>query len=133
MNLRRLFRLGLLWVSLAFVSACSTPPTTAAGFKASAQKKFAKGDYDGAISDSTQAIALAATDPESYYFRGCAREARNDFDGAIADYSKVIELAPNNIDAYSARGLAKEASGDLAGAATDLNKAEELKSQQSLR
>jgi Flp pilus assembly protein TadD len=133
MNSCRLIHIGLLWAFFALLSGCSTPPTTAAGFEASAQKKIAKGDYDGAIADSTQAIALAATDPEAYYCRGCARDAKCDFEGAIADYSKVIELDPTNIGAYNARGLAKEANSDLAGAAADLNKAEELKSQQSSR
>ena len=124
-----LLHLRLLWVALAFVSACSTPPTTAAGFKTSAQKKFNKGDFDGAIADYTKAIALAATDPEAYYNRGCAREAMHDFDGAIADYSKVIELDPNNADAYNNRGFAREAKGDLNGAAADLNKAAKLNLQ----
>jgi Flp pilus assembly protein TadD len=129
----RSFRLSLLWAVLAFVSACSTPPTTAAGFKASAQKKYDKGDFAGAIADSTQAIALAATDPEGYYCRGCAEEAMNDFDGAIADYDKVIALDPNNAVAYHDRGFAREAKGDLEGAAADLNKAEQLSSPQPSR
>src|SRR5579872_6401925 len=107
----RLFRLGLLWALFALVSACSTPPTTAAGFKASAQKKFNKGDYDGAIADSTKAIALAATDTEAYYCRACAEEASSDYDDAIADYSKIIELNPNNAAAYNARGFARESKG----------------------
>jgi tetratricopeptide (TPR) repeat protein len=129
-----LFHLSLLWALLVFVSACATPPpTTAAGFKASAATKFNKGDFDGAIADYTKAIALGATDPATYYNRGRAKEANNDFDGAIADYDKVIELDPNNADAYNDRGFAKEANGDLNGAAADLNKAAELKSQQSSR
>jgi tetratricopeptide (TPR) repeat protein len=132
MKLACFFRLGLLWALLAFVSACATPPpTTAADFKASAATKFDKGDYDGAISDYTNAIALGATDPATYYGRGRAKESNNDFDGAIADYSKVIELDPSNADAYHDRGFAKESKGDLEGAAADLNKAEELNSRQS--
>jgi tetratricopeptide (TPR) repeat protein len=130
----RLLHLGLLWALFALVSACATPPpTTAAGFKASAQKKYDKGDFAGAIADSTQAIALAPADPEGYYCRGCAEEAVNDFDDAIADYSKVIALDPNNAVAYHDRGFAREAKGDLEGAATDLNKAEQLNSQQPNR
>jgi Flp pilus assembly protein TadD len=131
MNSRRLLHLGLLWASLAFVSACATPPpTTAIGFEASAQGKLAKGDFDGAIADYTKAIALGATDPATYYGRARARESNNDFDGAIADYSKVIELDPNNADAYNDRGFARESKGDLDGAAADLNQAAKLKSQQ---
>jgi tetratricopeptide (TPR) repeat protein len=134
MNSRRLLRLSLLWASLVFVPACSTPPpTTAAGFKASAQKNYDQGKFDDSIADSTKAIALAPTDPEAYYFRGCAEEAMNDFDNAIADYSKVIELAPNNAAAYHDRGFARESKGDLNGAAADLNQAEELRSQQPSR
>jgi tetratricopeptide (TPR) repeat protein len=130
MNSRCLLHLGLLWALLAFVSACSTPPpTTAAGFKAAAQAKSDKGDYDGAIADYTKAIAMGATDPATYYGRGRARESNNDFDGAIADYNKVIELDPNNGEAYNDRGFAKESKGDLEGAAVDLNKAAQLKSQ----
>ncbi|HXC02522.1 MAG TPA: tetratricopeptide repeat protein [Opitutaceae bacterium] len=131
MNARRLFHLSLLWALLAFVSACATPPpTTAAGYKASAQAKSDKGDYAGAIADYTKAIALGATDPATYYGRGSAEEATDDFNGAIADYSQVIALDPNNADAYNDRGFARESKGDLDGAAADLNKAAELKSQQ---
>jgi Flp pilus assembly protein TadD len=134
MNSCRLFHLSLLWAWLAFVSACATPqPTTADGYKAAAQAKSAKGDYDGAIADYTKAIALGATDPATYDGRGRAEEAKDDFDGAIADYSKVIGLDPNNADAYNDRGFAKESKGDLDGAAADLNKAAELKSQQPSR
>jgi Flp pilus assembly protein TadD len=134
MNSRRLFRLGLLWVVFTLVSACSTPPpTTAAGYNASAQAKSDKGDYDGAIADYTKAIALGATDPATYDGRGHAKESKDDLDGAIADYSKVIELDPTNADAYNDRGFAKESKGDLDGAAADLNKAAELKSQQPSR
>jgi tetratricopeptide (TPR) repeat protein len=131
MNSRRFFHLGLLWALLSFVSACSTPPpTTAAGFDASAREKSDKGDFDGAIADYTKAIALDATDTVAYFSRARARESNNDFGGAIADYNKVIALDPHNAEAYNDRGFAKESTGDLEGAAIDLNKAEELKSQQ---
>ncbi|HWZ95547.1 MAG TPA: tetratricopeptide repeat protein [Opitutaceae bacterium] len=134
MKSSRLFRLGLFCALLAFVSACSTPPTTAAGFKASAQKKFDKGNYEGAVADFSQSIALAATDDiEVYYLRGRARESSGDVDGAIADFSKVIALDPSNAEAYNDRGFARESKGDLEGAAVDLNKAAELKLQQSGR
>jgi Flp pilus assembly protein TadD len=125
----RLFCLSLLWAWLAFVSACSTPPTTAAGFKASAKEKFDKGNFEGAIVDYSQSIALASTDDiEVYYLRGRARESTGDDAGAITDFSKVIELDPNNAQAYNDRGFAKEAMGDLEGAAADLNKAAKLNS-----
>ena len=130
MNSRRLFHLSLLLACLAFVSACATPPpTTAAGYKASAQAKSDKGDFNGAIADYTKAIALGATDPATYYARGSAEEAKGDLDGAIADYSQVIALDPHNADAYNDRGFAKESKGDLDGAAADLNQAAKLRSQ----
>jgi Flp pilus assembly protein TadD len=130
MNSRRLLHLGLLCTLLAFVSACATPPpTTAAGYDASAKAKSDQGDYDGAIADYTKAIALGATDPATYYGRGRAKESKDDLDGAIADYTKVIELDPTNADAYNDRGFARESKGDLDGAAVDLNKAAKLKSQ----
>jgi tetratricopeptide (TPR) repeat protein len=130
MKSSRVFHLVLLCAWLAFVSACSTPPpTTAAGYKASAKAKSDKGNYDGAIADYTKAIAMGATDPATYDGRGRAEEAKDDFDDAIADYSKVIGLDPNNADAYNDRGFARESKGDLDGAAADLNQAAKLKSQ----
>jgi len=130
----RSLHLSLLWALLAFVSACATPPpTTAAGFKASAATKFDKGDFDGAIADCTKAIALAAMDTEAYFYRARAKESNNDFDGAIADYDKVIQLDPNNAVAYNDRGFAKESKGDLEGAAADLNKAAKLNSPPASR
>jgi Flp pilus assembly protein TadD len=130
MNSRRLFHLGLLWASLVFVSACSTPPpTTATGFDASAREKSDKGDVAGAIADYTKAIALDPTDAVAYFSRARIRESINDFDGAIADYDKVIVLDPHNAEAYNDRGFAKESKGDLDGAAADLNQAAKLKSQ----
>jgi Flp pilus assembly protein TadD len=131
MNSSRLFHLSLLWAWLACLSACSTPPTTAAGYDASAKAKLDNGNFDGAIADFTKAIALAAADIDAYYYRGRAREAKDDFEGAIADYSKVIELDPKNVEAYNDRGLSRESNGDLAGAAADLNKAAELSLQHS--
>src|ERR1019366_6173522 len=84
---------------------------------------FNKGDFDGAISDFDQAIALNPRYSEAYYCRGIAKEGKSDLDGAIADYSQAVALNPRYAWAYFNRGSAKLEKGDLDGAIADYTQA----------
>jgi tetratricopeptide (TPR) repeat protein len=121
-----LLSLGLLPILLVFVSACSTPPMTAADYYNSARAKYDKNDFDGAIADYTKAINLDPQGPnaaDAYNSRGNAKYDKDDIDGAIADYDQAIALNPDDAIAYSNRGNAKNAKGDHNGAIADGAKA----------
>ena len=66
---------------------------------------YAKGDYDRAIADYTQALRL---DPDAvrYTNRGNAYRNKGDNDRAIADYNDALRLDPNYARAYNQRGYA---------------------------
>jgi tetratricopeptide (TPR) repeat protein len=109
---------------------------------ASADKKIAKGDWDGAIADYTKAIKLGST--LSYASRSMAKLNKKDFAGAIADCTEAIAqytsasqpsrsqedldfLANLGVITYTNCGLAKKATGKLDEAITDFTKAYELR------
>ena len=55
-------------------------------------EKAEGGDYDGAISDFTKAIAINPKYSKPYNNRGNAKSALNDKSGACGDYKKAISL-----------------------------------------
>jgi tetratricopeptide (TPR) repeat protein len=66
-----------------------------------------KGDLNGAIKDSAEAIRLKPDFALAYYNRGVARSDKGDLDGAIKDYAEAIRLKPDFALAYYNRGLAR--------------------------
>ena len=79
----------------------------------SADLKYKRGNYQGAIDDYTKAIELA------YVFRGATKFKSGDSKGGIADFDKAIEINPQNAVTYYNRGIAKQLVGDLKGACAD--------------
>jgi tetratricopeptide (TPR) repeat protein len=73
----------------------------------------ATGEYDRAIEDSTQAIALAPDYHDAYHNRGNAYAGKGEYDRAIADYKKAISLRPDDAVLYSSLGLAYAGMGKL--------------------
>ena len=77
------------------------------------------GQYDEAIADLTQAIALDPTDVPQYSIRASAYEAIGELEAAIKDYERIIELDPNFADAHYRLGLAyRELSDETAAQAS---------------
>ena len=62
----------------------------------------AKGDFDSAVINYTEAIAAKSDYAEAYFDRAAAYEHEQDFDKAIADYRKAIEIKPDYAEAYFA-------------------------------
>jgi lipoprotein NlpI len=85
----------------------------------SGSKKYAAGDYAGAITDFTQAIAADSKNGYAYHYRGLARFEQDDRAGAIADLTEAVALEPKNFFAYEQRGEARDSQGDHAGALAD--------------
>ncbi|MGD9510232.1 MAG: tetratricopeptide repeat protein, partial [Geminicoccaceae bacterium] len=94
------------------------------------------GDYDRAVSDYGQALALVPGDATAIrnlriaYIRRAAASARlGDRDAAVADYDRAIELEPNHPLAYLRRGQLALERGDRAAAVADLTRARDLDPQ----
>ena len=83
-------------------------------------------NYNGAISDYTNAIRIKPDYGYAYFKRAYSKAKLKDDYGAIADYNKAIELDPNNASAYSNRGGSKSKLKDYYGAIADSTKAIEL-------
>jgi len=81
-------------------------PTDAAGFYDRGSQWYAKGDYDKAIKDFSEAIRLAPKSrlyPRALMNRARAWRAKNEFDKAIQDYDELIRLNPKVKELYSGR------------------------------
>jgi tetratricopeptide (TPR) repeat protein len=99
-----------------------TPDSTEA-YKKRANSRYEIGDYEGAISDYTEALKTDTYDTESYFNRANARYEIGDKKGAIEDFSQIIKININDADAYFYRGKFRCELGDKQGAIEDLKKA----------
>ncbi len=91
----------------------------ALGYSERALDSVDKEDYERALADCAQAIALDPTQTIAYKVRALAYAEKGDFERAIADYSRVIELDPKDARAYYRRGRAYAERGDLDNAIAD--------------
>lgn len=82
----------------------------------------AKGEFDRAVVDLDQVIAMKGDDASTYLSRGLAYSARNRPDLALGDFNKAIELDPKHSSAYFNRGMFYEKSGDTDKAIGDYEK-----------
>lgn len=73
--------------------------------------KMSEGNYEGAISDFSQAIVFDSTNAEILFSRGFAKESIGDYKGACIDFAKSIELWPVNANGYAHYGFSKYAQG----------------------
>jgi Flp pilus assembly protein TadD len=91
--------------------------------------KEKKGDLNGAMADTNQAIKLNPKSSAAYDNRGSAKFLKGDLEGAMADFNQAIKLNPKNAIAYKDRGNAKRKQGDMSGATADFNQARKLGSK----
>ncbi|GAX36364.1 serine/threonine-protein kinase [Nodularia sp. NIES-3585] len=89
-------------------------------------KKYQAGDYQAAVEDFTQAIALDSKSALAYNKRGNAFYQLGEYQQAKADSSKAIELNPQNANAYYDRGFSLYELGKYKEAIADYTKAIEL-------
>ena len=76
-------------------------------FYKSANEKFDKEDYQGAIDDYSKIIELDPKNVDAWTQRGDTKFSLKNYHGAIDDCAKAIELDPNNTYAWAKRGEAK--------------------------
>ncbi|WP_293130282.1 tetratricopeptide repeat protein [Microcoleus sp. bin38.metabat.b11b12b14.051] len=97
----------------------SQSPARAKELLAQGSAKAQQGDKTGAIADYTQAIALNASDAETFYKRANVRYDTGAIEPAIQDYTEAIKVNPSHTKAIYNRGLAHRELGDKRGAVED--------------
>ena len=93
---------------------------------------FEKGQFDRAIHDYSQAIALTPNDVDIYGHRGYVYHQEGQHDLAIHDFNRTIALNPNDALAYMNRGNAHADKGQNERAISDYNKAIALNPDEAL-
>lgn len=91
----------------------------------SAQRKYGKKDYRGALADYNRAIDIDPNFAQGYGGRGTVKHIQlKDYRGALADYNRAIQLKPDLAIVYNFRGdLKAEQLQDYRGALADYNRA----------
>ena len=69
-------------------------------------EKLELGDYESAITELDEAIAIYPQYANAYHNRGLAKIGLGDNEGAIADFDRVIEINPEYPQVRLNRGLA---------------------------
>nr|WP_263490393.1 tetratricopeptide repeat protein [Mesorhizobium sp. CA15] len=80
-------------------------------------------DWDGAIADYGEVIALDPKQTSAYFNRGTDWSNKGDDDRAIADFNMAISLEPSDSQAYSSRGSAFLHKGKVDAAILDFQQA----------
>jgi tetratricopeptide (TPR) repeat protein len=94
----------------------------------SAYQKYAKRDYQGALADLNQSIALRPDYALAYHNRGVIKYWKlNDVPGALVDLNRSIILKPDYALAYNNRGILKQGKlHDWQGALVDFDQSIKL-------
>ncbi|NJR18724.1 MAG: tetratricopeptide repeat protein [Calothrix sp. CSU_2_0] len=95
-------------------------------FIAQAEIKFKKGDYQGAVTDFTQAINNQPQNIDAYIGRGNALSYLKDYQAAIQDYTKVINMPSESAIAYMNRAVVNCTLGEKKAANQDYKKAAKI-------
>ncbi len=87
------------------------------------------GQWQEAIADYDEAIAVDPNDGESLTGRGRAYYSLNELDAAMSDYNEAIRVAPLYSEAYYLRAIVYEVFGETKLAAADRQRARTLDPQ----
>ncbi len=83
-------------------------------------------NYNGALVEFGQALALNPRDPSAFFDMGVTRANQQDWPRAIAAYQRAIELDPSQWNYYYNLGIAFKAAGRLDEAILSYQKAKSL-------
>ncbi len=81
----------------------------------------ATGNFDAALAEMNDAVALDPKQPNSYFMRAAAFAAKKDYDKSIADLDEAIRLDASRGDFYMLRGIVFGHKGDFDRAITELD------------
>jgi tetratricopeptide (TPR) repeat protein len=86
-----------------YSSTLAANPHYAARMKISDPAQYIKAQYDSAIAEYTNAIAIDSTCVDALTNRGVIRDIHGDRNAAIEDYTRAIKINPSWADAYGKR------------------------------
>lgn len=86
-----------------------------------------RGDYDGALSDMSDAIRFMPRNAKLYFNRALLWQLKKDKDKAFEDINKALEIDARETNALNSRGILSLERGDYDGALRDLNEVVRLK------
>lgn len=90
-------------------------------------RHFYNREYDEALREYDQAIAISPLRGESYLQRGCVHAAKGSIVQAIADFDKAVAYDPRLATAFLNRGRLRIQTNELGGALEDFERALILK------
>jgi len=82
-----------------------------------------RGDYDQAIVDYSQALAICPTDAVAHNNRGFDWYRKGDYDKALADFDQAVANRVNDPNTYNNRGTIESSKGDYEKAQADFYRA----------
>jgi tetratricopeptide (TPR) repeat protein len=88
---------------------------------------YQQGNFEAAVKDYTQAIALKPNYADAFYNRGLSLYQQGNFEAAVKDFNQAIALKPYFVAALSDRGNALYRQGKLEDAIKDYTQAIALK------
>jgi tetratricopeptide (TPR) repeat protein len=114
---RRLIRVTSITVALgvsawAVYAYIASAPDRASGHYQQGIHLLGPGDFQGADTQFTQAIAIFPKYADAYLGRGKARQAAGQINAALADFEKAIAINPTLDIAYIARGTIEASQGN---------------------
>jgi tetratricopeptide (TPR) repeat protein len=83
-------------------------------------------EYDAALADYTQALALNPADDRAYTNRGNTHYVLAQYDEALADYNRALDLKPGIAETYYDRAVTQRALQAYQAALSDFTRALEL-------
>jgi tetratricopeptide (TPR) repeat protein len=113
---------GFSEASVKLRTSCADPKDATA-YYGRGTTSYAKGEYDRAVEDYSEAIRIDPKYALAYIGRGTAWRAKGEYDRAIADHSEAVRLDPKDARAYNNRGTAWYAKGEYDRAIADYNEA----------
>src|SRR5215510_13151172 len=87
------------------------------------ERRVRGGDFELAIADFGQAIALQPDNALGYHLRGNAWSSKGELDRALVDYDVAINFEPNNVALLRDRGIVWRRRGELDRALVDFDHA----------
>jgi tetratricopeptide (TPR) repeat protein/predicted aspartyl protease len=102
-------------------SAGADPSLDAAALRRRGAAAASRGALQSALADLDQAIALDASDVESFYQRGIARWRNQQPSLAMDDFDQALKLKPDHVSALLSRGALRLMQRDAAGATADFD------------
>ncbi len=115
----------VMFVCCFAVPACRGAET-AADYVNRGIKLALTGEYDKAIADFNQALAIDPKIASAYTARGNAWFDKGKLDKALADFNQALAIDPKDTLAYCNRGMLWESKGEFDKAIADYTKAQKL-------